>query len=117
MDITFLRKWMKIGVTISDIGAHADPGARLLMAERYGLVRYWREKKAYPVASDDCGTLYQIDGDPVQKLVHVVNSTPEPDGRRRDYFLRVPSTVTTAREAVAWTFGLRSDEYAPLFQT
>src|SRR6266436_180030 len=36
-------------------------------------------------------------------LVHVTNSTPEPDGSRRRYFLRVPPEVKTARAAVAWT--------------
>ena len=39
-------------------------------------------------------------------MVEVVNSTPEPDGSRKTYFLRVPPTIGTAREAVAWTFGL-----------
>ena len=33
-----------------------------------------------------------------------MNSTPEPDGTRRTYFLRVPPQMRTAREAVAWTF-------------
>ncbi len=47
-------------------------------------------------------------------MVKVVNSTPEPDGSRREYFLRVPPTVRTAREAVAWTFGLAADAYRPV---
>ncbi len=36
--------------------------------------------------------------------------------RNRDfhsYFLRVPPHIETAKEAVAWTFGLREREYAP----
>ena len=47
-------------------------------------------------------------------MVEVRNSTPEPDGSRKTYFLRVPPTVRTAREAVAWTFGLGAVEYRPL---
>jgi hypothetical protein len=43
-------------------------------------------------------------------LVEVENGTIEPDGSRR-YFLCVPPWMTTAREAVAWTFGLSVDEY------
>ena len=39
-------------------------------------------------------------------LVEVENATVEPDGSRKRYFLRVPPTCRTAREAVAWTFGL-----------
>lgn len=50
-------------------------------------------------------------------MVEVVNSTREPDGSRRTYHLRVPSTMRTAREAVAWTFGLRSWQYAPIQET
>jgi hypothetical protein len=49
--------------------------------------------------------------------VHVVNSTPEPDGTYNNYFLRVPPETKTAREGVAWTFGLTADEYDPLKET
>lgn len=41
------------------------------------------------------------------------NSTPEPDGSVKRYWLRVPPTMTTAREAMAWTFGLEADAYQP----
>ena len=46
-------------------------------------------------------------------MVEVVNSTPEPDGSRRTYFLRVPPSMRRAREAVAWTFGMAGHEYRP----
>ena len=55
-------------------------------------------------------------------MVKVVNSTPEPDGSFKDYFIRVPPAFGdgqhTARSAVAWTFE-ESDEadYAPLVET
>ena len=38
--------------------------------------------------------------------VEVVNGTAEADGSRKRYVLRVPSRMRTAREAVAWTYGL-----------
>lgn len=50
-------------------------------------------------------------------MVKVVNSTPEPDGSMKDYFLRVPPTVKTAREACAWTFGKSENDYAPMIET
>ena len=56
---------------------------------------------------DDYGTLYSHDAG---YLVKVVNSSPEPDGSYKDYFLRVPY-CRTAREAVAWTFGMTAEEY------
>jgi hypothetical protein len=53
----------------------------------------------------------------VLAAVEVINATPEPDGTRRRYVLRVPEYMTTAREAVAWTFGLDAHEYQPDAET
>ena len=47
----------------------------------------------------------------------MVNSTPEPDGTYRTYWLRVPPTTRTARDGLAWTFGLTAPEYEPVAQT
>ena len=47
-------------------------------------------------------------------MVEVLNSTPEPDGSRKTYFLRVPPDTQTARQGVAWTFGMRPDDYQRL---
>jgi hypothetical protein len=46
--------------------------------------------------------------------VEVVDGTAGPDGSRKRHFLRVPTTMSSAREAVAWTYGLSPDEYARL---
>lgn len=50
-------------------------------------------------------------------VVEVVNSTPEPDGSHRTYFLRVPPTMRTATAAVAWTFGPHERLYGPARET
>jgi hypothetical protein len=50
-------------------------------------------------------------------MVEVVNRTREPDGRFRHYWLRVPPTMRTAREAVAWTFNMPAERYAPEKET
>ena len=50
-------------------------------------------------------------------MVEVVNSTPEPDGTWKTYFLRVPPTTTTATAAVAWTFGMAEAAYQPSRET
>lgn len=74
------------------------------------------------VAVDDSGTLWRLHkegwlGEPLV-MVEVVNSSPEPDGTHRHYFLRVPPTIETARAAVAWTFGIESaEEYELAVQT
>jgi len=46
--------------------------------------------------------------------VEVINATPERDGTRKHFFLQVPANMRTARDAVAWTYGLRPDVYAQL---
>ena len=69
---------------------------------------------------DDWGQLYraEIAGDEPLVMVKVVNSTPEPDGHFKDYWLRVPPTMQTAHRAVAWTCGFdRAEDYVPVRQT
>ncbi len=65
---------------------------------------------------DDAGTLWraEVPGDEPLVMVEVVNATPEPGGTRRVYWLRVPPGTRTAREGVAWTFGLSEEQYRPL---
>ncbi|MEU6624139.1 DUF6745 domain-containing protein [Streptomyces litmocidini] len=92
---------------------------RRVMLEYYGYDRYLAASGARHEHSDETGVLWRIgladDEDVV--MVEVVNSTPEPDGTHRTYWLRVPPRTRTAREGVAWTFGLRPEEYEPLVQT
>ncbi|QDY81378.1 hypothetical protein FQU76_29395 [Streptomyces qinzhouensis] len=92
---------------------------RRVMLEFYGYDRYLAESGARPVHKDEAGTLWRIrmDGDEDVVMVEVINSTPEPDGTYRTYWLRVPPTTGTAKEGVAWTFGLDEGTYAPLRQT
>lgn len=92
---------------------------RRVMLEYYGYDRYLEKSGARPVHHDETGVLWRIElpGDEDAVMVEVVNSTPEPDGTSRTYWLRVPPTTRTAREGVAWTFGLSAEEYDPLRQT
>ncbi|EFE71310.1 conserved hypothetical protein [Streptomyces viridosporus ATCC 14672] len=92
---------------------------RRVMLEHYGYDRYLADSGARPVHRDDTGTLWRIelDDDEPVVMVEVLNSTPEPDGTHRTYWLRVPPRTRTAREGVAWTFGLEAGAYEPLEQT
>jgi hypothetical protein len=100
---------------------HTEENAELrrVMLEHYGYDRYLKDSGAEPLHQDETGTLWRIDleGDEPLVMVEVLNSTPEPDGTRRTYWLRVPPTTRTAKEGVAWTFGVTAEEYAPLQQT
>ncbi|MEW2071526.1 DUF6745 domain-containing protein [Streptomyces sp. NPDC007346] len=92
---------------------------RRVMLEFYGYDRYLTESGAEPLHRDETGILWRIalDGDEDVVMVEVVNSTPEPDGTHRTYWLRVPPATRSAKDGVAWTFGLEGAAYAPVRQT
>ena len=70
---------------------------------------------ATKVAHCEAGTLWRKTwwGD-AWAAVEVVNGTPEPDGSSKHYFLQVPSHMRSARQAVAWTYGMPERQYARL---
>ncbi len=106
-------------VTRSRIDRESDPERDSVLIERYGLGRYFLEAGAAEIQRDDCGRLYRLGqrlSEPIL-AVQVVNQTPEPDGSFREFWLRVPPTVMTARQAVAWTFGLSTADHDPVAQS
>jgi hypothetical protein len=94
---------------------------RRLLLERIGYERFLEITGAELRQQDDYGKLWttQLAFDDEQLMVvEVANATPEPDGTRRRYFLRVPPDTQTARAAVAWSFGYDDEtEYAPGLET
>ncbi len=103
------------------------------MIERMGYERYILESGAQLLNTDEYGSLYckQLPDDEPLVVVHVLNSTPEPDGSIKKYTLRVDPRLRpllgnqkfgkpqkmTAKNAVASTFGMRGEEYEPIIQT
>jgi hypothetical protein len=95
------------------------------MIERYGQSKFLIDSGAKEISRDDWGILYRkdIDNDESLVMVKVVNSSPEPDGTFRDYFLRVHPELRilsdrlgdpqplTPLNAIASTFGLTGEEY------
>lgn len=70
------------------------------------------------ICSDEVGVLWHLE-DPREPmvLVEVRNSTAEPDGTFKTYFLRVPPDTRSPREGIAWTFAMTEEEYEPMVQT
>ncbi len=106
-------------LTVSRIQAQKSIEIRRVMIERYGFERYVRDAGALKISSDEYGTLWRCPllGDEPLVMVEVCNATPEPDGSFRNYWLRVPPDVRSAREAIAWTFGVDARDYDPEVQT
>jgi hypothetical protein len=92
------------------------------MIERFGGVeRYLADARPTLVHEDATGRLWHrrtgLWGARVTALVEVRNATPEPDGTFKTYLLTVPGDIRTAREAVAWTFGMTGAEYQLTLET
>ncbi len=106
-------------LTVPEIEREKNAEVRRVMMDRFGLYRFLRESNAKEIHNDEYGTLYrkELQDDEPIVMVRVANSTPEPDGTRKEYFLRVPPNMTRAKEAVAWTFGKEEQEYQPGTET
>lgn len=105
----------------NDIENEENVEVRRVMIELYGEEKYLMETKSEEVHSDDFGTLYKKDvkdDEPIY-MVKVVNSTPEPDGSFKDYFIRVDPNayggLKTAKAAVASTW--RNEDGSLLFNS
>jgi hypothetical protein len=105
------RHWL----SLADIAAASSEQHRSLLLDLFGYERLVQEGPAAMLDDDACGTLWQVTlpGTDVEavSLVEVVNATPEPDGERRRFFLRVPPRMQRAQDAVAWTFGLTEQQW------
>jgi hypothetical protein len=99
----------------------SEPNAeiRRIMIERYGPGRFIADAGGRIIDRDRHGTLYRclMNDDEPLVMVKVVNRTAEADGTFKEYFLRVPPEITTARAAVAWTFALDPEQYQPDLET
>jgi hypothetical protein len=82
-------------ITIQQIQEENNAEVRRVLIERYGLSRYLVDSRAKKIAEDGFGELYrsEIPNDQPLVMVKVVNSTPEPDGSGKPYFLRVHPEV------------------------
>lgn len=105
-------------VTAKAIDREHDPTVRRCMIDIMTPERFIREGDAVTVAEDETGVLWNKTWTAwdAWAAVQVQNGTPEPDGTYRQYFLQVPPTVRSARQAVAWTYGLSEFEYTALKQ-
>jgi hypothetical protein len=109
----------KQSITPAKIDSEQNSEVRRVMMDLFGQERYIRESGVRATQEDDYGILYrkEISGDEALVMVKVVNSTPEPDGSFKDYWIRVPPGIKSAREAVAWSFNVPAESYVLEEQT
>jgi hypothetical protein len=106
-------------ITVAEILGERNAELRRVLLERFGFERFMAEAGAVVVDRDrDPGGERQLlrlklEGD--EDLVCVSVSCPSTERR---YLLRVPPTMRTCRQAVAWTAGFDDPElYRPLVET
>jgi hypothetical protein len=98
-----------------------------VLIDRMGAEAFMAQIAANVVSEDSFGRLWRADiGDrEPYTVVEVVNGTANPDGSPKTYWLPVPYTnelrdnnvIATAHEAVAWSYGLLPEQYAPAVRT
>lgn len=108
------QRLLSYPVTLAAIDQEWNTTVRRIMIDRYGIVRYLKERNAELISQDDWGKLWSLPqmGDEPIVMVEMVNSTPEPDGTYATYFERVDPSVRTPLEALAWQVDLTPAEYA-----
>lgn len=107
-------------ITAAEILTSENIERRRVLLEMYGTERFLMDSNAEMIDKSKHGSLYRkrLAGDEPLVMVRVKNATPEADGTYKEYFLRVPPNMTTAKQAVAWTFNMDEDKmYAPTIQT
>ncbi|MBD3352497.1 MAG: hypothetical protein GF364_13495 [Candidatus Lokiarchaeota archaeon] len=87
---------------------------RRILIEEYGISRFIHETDADIIHEDGESQLIRIPLDSfTEPLVFVKVKDSSTD---RIYFLQVPPDMKTCKQAIAWTFGLSEEEYAPLLE-
>ena len=120
-------------LTVKQIIKEKNQEVRRVMIERFGQVRFLKESGASLIHEDETGKLWkkELANDEPVLMVEVINSSPEPTGEYKTYFLRVHPELRllfpngelgdpqpmTAHSAIASTFGKTALEYHPLIQT
>jgi hypothetical protein len=121
-------------ISVASIDNEPNAEIRRVLIERFGAERLVREDAELVHDDAEGRRLWRRQSGPRQRfgggaqwrrarleepivMVEVLNSTPEPDGSRKTYFLRVPPNMETTTEAVAWTFGMDGAEYAPAVES
>jgi hypothetical protein len=106
--------WVILNPTVEQIQNESNIEIRRCAIEHLGWDRWIESADLQPVQSDKFGDLYSLPDDLDTRIVLVVNGTPERDGTIRRYGIPVPSSCSTALEAVAWSYDLAPEVYAKI---
>ncbi len=111
-------------ITVALIDAERNVEIRRIMISRYvgGVAAYIRDAGAETIDESGEGVDHIVlrsrnrKGDTPLVTLTMVNHTSEADGSAKEYTIRVPPTMKSAREAMAWSEHRSVEQYAPQFQ-
>lgn len=103
-------------LTLEEILNNPNTEVRRVGLEIYGMDNIYKKGECEVIHEEGDQSLIEIESYPA-RFVRVINSTPEPDGSFKVYFLCVPPSVTTVSEAVSWTFRKDPETYNPDIET
>jgi hypothetical protein len=111
-------------LTIKEVFSNENAELRYVGMKIVGFEKVMKHKNTKIIHTDKKNNqvLFSISGifeDPIS-YVKVVNSTAEPDGSYKNYYLCVPPVtqgIKTCAAAVAWTFRMTEKEYCPSQET
>ena len=106
-------------LTVDMINTETNDEMSRIMLHRYGEQRYLSDVGATVVDEFSGHTLLKAEVANGERVVilKVVNASPEPDGSRREYYLRVSPDIENARDALEWTLSSWQDGYHPSFES
>jgi hypothetical protein len=115
LEFLLFKRLSEKKLTAQDIIHCKNQEIRRELLDRYGYDKFLINMRGIVVHTDGEYQLIKLnwhDREEPIKLVRVKDSTTS-----RWYVLRVPPTMKTVRQAIAWTFDLAEPEYHPLKET
>ena len=111
-------------LTIEDVFEQKNAETRRACLSIYGLDRIERSDKVKVLHEDEKTGAKMFEFQLMDNLepirfVRVINSTPDPDGTEKIYYLCIPADekIKTCRDAIAWTFSKEAKDYNPVVET
>ena len=108
----------KNGMKLPEIIAITNLELRRCIIELVGIKKLVSEAQVVDTNAQSGAVLYkfEVPNDEACQFIRVLDGSIR-QGRRQEYFLRVPPAMKTAHEAVAWTFKKKEKEYNPAIET
>lgn len=107
-------------LSIQEILNHSNTEVRRVGIEIYGIERLENENIFQVIDEEKNGSKLLSMNIPKMEeamYVKVFNSSPEIDGSHRVFYLCVPPTMKSVKEAIAWTFYMDKEKYHPNVET